>query len=139
MGLDTKTNRLTDCQLQSDSDSDSRYQSLLRLQRDNSKPTCPAIADQRSARLLDQRAPNQHELCRPAKISEALHSPLLQRTGNPAQRSSAGYPLAARRVQPATVRAFRYLVAHNRPFPRPALPRRLQRSPPASCRRLHIQ
>jgi hypothetical protein len=112
----------------------SRYQSLLRLQQYNSKPTCSAIAEQRAARLLVQRAPNQYELCRPAKISEALHSPLLQHTGNPAQRSSAGYPLADRRIQPAALRALRHLVAHNRPISGPALPHRLQRSPSASCR-----
>jgi hypothetical protein len=133
MGLDTKTDRLTDRQSLRDSDSDSSYQSLLHLQQDSSKPTCPAIADQRPARLLAQRAQNQHEFCQPVKISEALHSPLPQRTGNPAQRSSAGYPLAARQIQPAAARALRQSVAHNRPFSGPAH-QQLQRLPSASCR-----
>jgi hypothetical protein len=114
-----------------------RDQLLLRLRRDNSKPACPVIADQRAARLLAQRVLNQHELCRPVKISEALHSPLPRRTGNPVQRSSAGYPLAACRIQ-LVIRALRHLVAHKRPFPGPALLHRLQRSPSASCRPARI-
>jgi hypothetical protein len=70
-------------------------------------PTCEL------ARLFAQQSPNQHELSQPVKISKALHSDLPQRTGNPAQRSSAGYPLAARRIQPVAVRAAWNFVMHK--------------------------
>jgi hypothetical protein len=109
----------------------SHYQLLLHLQRDHSKRMCPAIANQWATRLLTQRAPNQHELCQPVKISEALYSPLPQGTGNPAQ-SSASYTLAARRIQPVAIQALQHLVVHKWPFSGPALPHRMQRSPCAS-------
>jgi hypothetical protein len=57
------------------------------------------VYNETTASLRVLRTLNQHELCQPVKISEALHSPLPQGTGNPAQRSLAGYPLAARRIQ----------------------------------------
>jgi hypothetical protein len=92
------------------------------------------VRNETTARLRVQRAPNQHEPCRPVRISEALHSQLTGRTGNPAQSSSAGYPLAACRIQPVAVRAARKFVVHERPFSGAALPHRAQRSPSASCR-----
>jgi hypothetical protein len=109
MGLDTKTDRLTDCQSQCDFDFDfavttspvvtSRDQSLLHP-RDSSKATYPATAGRQEARLLAQRAPNLHEPCQPVQISAVLNSCLPQCTGNSTQISSADYPLAARRIQP---------------------------------------
>jgi hypothetical protein len=41
--------------------------------------TTARLCVQRAARLLAPRVPNQHELCRPVKISKALYSPLPQR------------------------------------------------------------
>jgi hypothetical protein len=67
MGLDNKTDRLTVSRnvtltLTADIVVTSRY-----------------YVYKKTASLRVQRSLNQHELCRPAKISEALHSPLLQR------------------------------------------------------------
>jgi hypothetical protein len=64
---------------------DSRHQSLVRLQRDNSKATCPAFADQQASDYL----PSEHRTSMSfADRYESLHSQLTQHTGNPAQSSS---------------------------------------------------
>jgi hypothetical protein len=141
MGLDTKTDRLTDRQSQCDSDSDWLW--LWRLTQ--SLPVATTFTTrQQQTYVSSDRWPASGQITRPecaepawalptGKISEVLHSLLPQCTGNPAQRSSAGYPLAACRIQPAAIRALQYLVALNRPFPGPALPHQLQHSPSASC------
>jgi hypothetical protein len=119
MGLDTKTHRLTVSRnvtltlqsthrpfgpvLNQSPPATSRYYITSTRQQQGyvSSDRRPARGSTtcRTCTSLDGRCKS------PVPISEALHSRPPQHTGNPMQRSSADYPLAAHRTKPVAVRA----------------------------------
>jgi hypothetical protein len=106
MGYDTKTDRLTEwlsvgmwlwlC-LAIDKDHSDQYQTSLDQLLLVTSPAATTSTRQQNSYVSRDR--------RPVPMSEDLHSRPPQHTGNPTQRSSADYPLAARRTSPVAVRA----------------------------------